>query len=431
MNRQDKGKKITRVKSRQTDLKKNKQTVFLQEINFNPDDMNKENKYYFDIAKKYRICKYIAAILAIAFSTVMFTVFNNDITVENFQYLIKDIDIIGFASNNDFSAIIFSGGSDSKFAVYRDGLAVVNSENISIYNSNGVSSLNKTNRFYNPKLLTSDKYMLVYDSGNATCSYSIFNSFSEVKKEGNSSNLDYPITSAAISDEGSYLIITHSEDFKGVLLLYDKDFNLINEIKKDKYILSAAITSNGKEVAVASVCDEEGSSVTEIMLFKAGSNSVAASVNVMDAIPMSIKYLLNGDIAVMFTDAIRIYSPSLEEKGFISFGSRLSLHAEIGDEIFCIVNNKTLIGNEKDIVICGSDGNVIYNSDQNGELLKIRIYEKTVYLLFENKVVKIDTEKKTEIETECESNAIDIVFTSSGEPILCYSGKAMNIKFEG
>ena len=397
----------------------------VEEIRWDPNSIFKENKYYTRIAAKFRICKYATIVLLLVISMVMMTVFSSDITAENFQYLIKDLDFSGLTSSGSFDSIVYNGGNDSQFAIYREELAVVSNGQTSLYSASGASSFSKTNIFYSPALLTSDKYMLVYDKGNTSCSYSVYNSFAELKSE----KLDYPITGAALSDNGAYAIITRDDTYRGVVRMFDRDFNLLTEIKKDKYVISGDITDTGNQLVLASVYDENGDYVTELMTVQAGDDHALSTVTVKGVMPMKIRYLDNANIAVLYTDRVALYSSTLEFISEIPFGSVPSIRADIGESLICSVYNKTVIGNDKTVNIYDCSGNLIFTYDCAGELAELSCYQKKVYLLFEDSVMMLDTENDEVKVCEAEPNAIDIVFTEAGLPLVCYAGKAVPVAF--
>ncbi len=396
----------------------------VEEIKWDPDSVFKENKYYTRIAGKFKICKYITAVLALVFSVVMLTVFSSDLSSENFKYLIKDLDITGLISDGDFASVIYNGSADTEFGIYRGELAVISSGDTSLYSSNGALSLNSPNIFYKPKLVTSDKYFLVYDKGNT--SFSVYNSFAELEKQ----KLKHPISGAALSDSGSYAIITRDDTYKGVLLLYNENFELLNEIRKDKYIISADITSNGTFLSMASVYDKDGGLVTELMTVKVGGNEAEASIEINDSMPMKIKFLDNGNISVLFTDRFSVYDSGLTEISTVKFESMISLMADVGDDIIAFSYNETLVGNDKAVLIYNGDGELITERNYSGELLKICSFDKTLFLMFEDRVVKYDTESEIELVSSIAPNAIDLVFNTSGLPIVCHSGNAEPIFFD-
>ena len=398
----------------------------MQQIRWDPDSIFKENPYYLRIADRFRVLKYLTVACLLIFSVVMLTVFSADITVENFQYLIKDLDLSGLTSFGDFDSIVYSGGSSAVFGIYRGELAVVSPGQTSLYSSAGSFSFSKTNVFYSPALLSSEKYMLVYDRGETTCSYAVYNSFAELKSE----KLDFPITGAALSDSGSYAIVTRDGTYRGVLLLYDRDFNRISEVKKDKYIVSVDLTDAGDAVAVASVYDSGGSAYTELMLLAPGEENPQATVIESGGMPMSVRFLSDGSVAVLYTDRIAFYDAALEKRTEISLGSAPSQQAVIGDSFVCTVYNKTVIGNDKTVTVYDGMGRKIHESECSGELIKIAVSGDSVYLLLEGRLQMENVLTGEKKECAIGPNARDVVFPGSGTPLVCFAGNAVPVLWE-
>lgn len=405
--------------------KKRLSSTSMQEIRWNPDEVFKENKYYTKISAKFKICKYVTVVIALIFTVVMLTVYSSDITSENFQYLIKDLDITGLTTEGDFKTIVYSGGANSKFGIYKDELAVINTGSTNLFASSGALSFSETNIFYSPEIITSEKYFIVYDKGDTTRSYSLYNSFAHLKSE----KLDYPIIGMTLADSGTYAVITSGDGYRGVVLWYDEDFKLISEIKKDKYIIFAELSPNGQQIAIASVYDEGGELMSEIMLLNRGEEKAEFSLKVIGDVPISLSYMNNGNIALQYTERTVIYSSKLEEISSISLESLNSARSHMGENLICIVNNNTLIGDDKTINVYDDGGKLISTFEQSGELLKIASFEKNIYLLFEDRVVLLDVYEKTDASITVEPNAIDIVFTSSGKPIICYAGNSYPLEF--
>ena len=163
------------------------------------------------------------------------------------------------------------------------------------------------------------------------------------------------------------------------------------------------------------------------MTVTAGSESASASLTVTGVMPMMIRYLEDGNIVVLYTDRMVFYNGLLEELSSVSLSSLLSVKADIGKKLVCIVNNNTLIGNDKTVNIYNSGGELLYTSGYAGELLKLRSFENRAYLLFEDRMVMIDLANDTERTVEVDPNAIDLVFTSSGLPVMCYAGSAIPV----
>ncbi len=394
-------------------------------IRWDPDSVFQENPYYTKIASKFRVCKYLTAALALLFTVLMLTVYGNDITAENFRYFIKDLDITGLTSG-DFTQIIHSGGTGARFAVYRGELAVVNSGNTLLYRPGGALSFSTSNIFYSPRLLVSDKYMLVYDYGDTTCSYSLCNSFAELHK----GKLDKPITGAALSDSGSYLLISRDSTYKGVLYWYNSDFEPVAEIKKDKYMISAALSDDGKKLVLASCYDSDGDIMTELVTVAEGSDAAEAVYTAAGVMPMKTGIMKGGNIVLLCTDRVMFFDSGLNLLSTVIFDYTAAFSADVGEELFLTAAGNSLVGNEKTITAYSSDGQVKAAFGCSGELIAMRSYEGLVYAVTENSVIRFDPETGTTAEIQTEPNAIDIIFTSTGKPIVCYAGSAVPVSFD-
>lgn len=385
----------------------------------------KENHYYIKIANRYAILKYVFIFLAFIFAVSMLTSFSTDITAENFQYLLKDLDITGIMSGSSFDSVIYNGDSTSSFGIYRGELAVINAGSTMMYKPSGALSFERTNVFYNPRLLISDKYMLVYDRGNTTCSYSVYNSFAELHSE----RYEHPITLAELSDSGSYAIVTRDDSFRSIVYVYDDDFKLINEIKKDKYVLSLSLSDDGKRLAVASVYDKYGYFETEILVLGAGSGEADFAITEKGKIPLDSHWLENGNLCVLYSDSVSVYTPKGEKASELDLSSLSSHSFALNETLMVSAYNTTVLGYDKTVNVYDKNAELIYSVSLEGELIKIVLNEKKICILFEDRAVLVDPFERTVKEAKVKPNAKDVVFYGD-TVIVCYSGGAEPAEFK-
>ena len=272
--------------------------------------------------------------------------------------------------------------------------------------------------------MTSEKYFLVFDRGDTSRSYSVFNSFAELKTE----TYAHPITSAAMSDSGYYALVTRDDSFRGIVRMYDDSFRQIMEIKKDKYILSIDISDDGKTLAIASVYDQNGDFMAEIMTVGVGESEAQATVVEEGIMPLEVKFMKDNSVGVLFNDSAKVYNADGSERASYSYSSMPSVHAEIGEAYICAVYNTSVIGNDKTVAVYDIDGQTIFTASLNGELLGIVHNDDVLCLLFEDKAVRIDVRKGTLATQEVAPNALAIVFAGQ-TPMICYSGNAAVLNF--
>ena len=404
-------------------LIKKRSTVKMPKAKYD-DAFDKENPYFIKIAKKYAILKYVSIFLTFVFAITMLTAFSEDITPENFQYLLKDLDITGVLSGNTFDSVIYSGGSTSSFGIYRGELAVINAGSTMLYKPSGALSYSDTNKFYNPRLVISDKYMLIYDRGDTTCSYSIHNSFAKLREE----KFSFPITLADISDKGSYGVVTRDDSFRSIVYLYDENFNLKITIKKDKYVLALSLNEAGNKVAISSVYDKDGGFESEILVLGISSETPDFSVYESGKIPLKSEWLKNGDLAVLFSDCAIVYAPNGDRRATLDLSNLSSHNLELNSSLIVSVYNNTVLGYDKTVNIYNEYAELIMTTSLEGELIKILPGNDKVCFLFEDRAVLIDLTTREAKEAPIKPNAKDIVFYYD-TVIVCYSGGAEPLKF--
>ena len=385
---------------------------------------DKENPYYIKIANRYAIVKYVCILLTFIFAVTMLGAYSADITPENFQYLLKDLDITGVLSGSKFDSVIYNGGSTSSFGIYRNELAVINAGSTMLYKPSGALSYSDTNKLYNPRLVISDKYMLIYDRGDTTYTYSIHNSFAKLHEE----RYDYPITLADMSNKGSYAIVTRDDSFRSIVYVYDNNFKLKNTVRKDKYVLAVSMNDEGNKVSIASVYDKDGTFESEIQVLGISSENPDFTVNESGKIPLKSHWLSNGDLAVVFSDCAVIYSPKGEKRAAIDLSGLSSHNLELNSSMIVSVYNTTVLGYDKTVNIYDRNADLIMTASLDGELITILPGSDKVCLLFEDRAVLIDIASKTVKEASVKPNAKDVAFYED-TVIVCYSGGAEPLNF--
>lgn len=404
-------------------IKRRRKTVIMPEAKYD-GAFDKENPYYIKIANKFRIMKYATILITVVFAMVMLTKYSTDITAENFQYLIKDLDITGLTGDRNFGDIIYNGDSSSSFGIYRGELIVVNSSSTMLYKPSGAMSLDVANDFYNPRLAVSGKYFLVYDRGDTSCSYSVYNSFAELKNE----SFEFPITIAEVSEEGSYAIVTRDDSYRSIVYYYDSNFKPINQIKKDKYVTALAFAPDGSKLALASAYDKNGDYECEIQVIKGNGSEAEFTITESGLLPLAARWLSDGNLCILYSECVCVYSPSGERLSDIDLSSLQSLRFAMGDELIVAVYNSTVLGYDKTVDIYDKNTDKKYSVDLEGDVISVKTEKNYVCILFEDRVLRIDASRGTIERAEVQPNAKDIVFHEN-TVMICYAGIASPARF--
>ncbi len=400
--------------------RRERQSVRMDRIRFDPDNIYTENRYFTSFARRYTVLKLISIILAAVFAFTMLTVFGSSITTDGFKYLLKDID---FSSLNtgSFESMYYSGGLDALFGVYRGDLVVVNPGSTALYKGSGARAFYFENDYYSPALATGSKYFLVYDTGNTSYGYTVYNSFTELSKK----TMSNPITCGTICDEGSYVLVTRDENYKSVICVFDSDLKNCLEIRKDKYTVSVDLSPDGKRLYTAALYDLDGDYSTEITVVDVEKGIEEITITVESSVPMMIKYLNGGGCAVVYTDCIVFYGDDGVKLNEVTPATQNLVRAFASNDLVCMTCNAGVVGDEKEIRIFDVMGREISRTSESGELIKIAGHGGCVFIMFQEFALKIDPSAGKTSRAEILPNALDLVFASSGDPFVCYTGSAL------
>ncbi len=405
-----------------TARRKNREGTKMDAIRRGIDPLDDVNKYYINISVKFKLAKYALIFITVIFCIFMLTVYSEEITSERFRYMLRDFDFSDMTSGASYDSLVFAGGNEAKFGLYRDDLAVVTSDSTALYNSSGVQSSRHSSSFVNPVLLTSDKYMLVYDRGDASCTYTLYNSFSALKTE----NVGGKIYSAALSDSGDYVILMTDSTSKGIIRVYGSDLETVEEIRGDKYTVCAAISSDGKDIFVATLSDSNGDFVTELERVINGKTEKIYTAN--GKIIMSMQFICEDRIAMLFSDGVVICNLDGEVISELALATNLPTYSAFGDGIVCIVNNINGAGNDKTVSVYDGDGRQLYSGSEAGELISVKISGHMVYMLYESRISSINLDTGKSASREVNPNGKQVLVTRDGIILVCYSGSAVAVQ---
>ncbi|MBQ0101865.1 MAG: hypothetical protein KBT31_03615 [Firmicutes bacterium] len=421
------------VVSENGEKKKKEQTVKVEKIKFGEGDgLFPENKYFKAMGRKYARLKIITMILAAVIGLGMFVGLSkpsvngaNGLTLEGFKYLLKDLDFSNFSSS-EIDKMVYTGGVGATFGIYRGDLVVVNGGVTTLCKATGAISFSSENDYYSPRLLVSDKYFLVYDVGKTSYGFSVYNSFTDLI----SRTLDYPILTAAISDSGAFAIVSADENYRSVVYVYDGALNEVMQVKKEKYVLSVDLSDDGKTLLVASVIDSDGDSVTEISVIDVEKCVEKQNIEVAASVPMQVRHMSGGKIAVVYTDRITIYDSDGVKLSDIQPSSTTLAYGHVGNDFIVTVCNKEVIGDDKLISFYDGLGRPAFTVEESGEYMEAKSLGDHLYLLFRDHAVRINAKTGDVKSQKVKTGAIAIVIDSQGGAFACYSDNAQALRFD-
>ncbi len=384
------------------------------------EDFNKAgDTYYASVTVGYKIAQRLLVLFMVLFLVVSLITNFNEITYDNFFYLIKDFsNAVDFESSN-YDTLSYSSDARHFFSLYRGGLAIANPSGISVFTATGRQTLRTATQFSAPCIKSADKYFIVYDT--AGTDIAVFNSFSRIYSE----SFDYPVTDACFSDDGKMAIATKNIDHKSIVHVYNKNFEKLFSVPSNEYVFDICMDTYTDSLLISYYDIGDGNGVSKLSLRK-----ISAPVSEFSTIELSGEFLLccdfigNNQIAAVTDKAVHIFNSSLEEE---------KSHEYINSEVsgFCVneygVSVSYIRSSQNVAVVFDTDGEMIYNSVINDTVKDIGLYEKFVFLRTDTGVYRIDTSNSSQLFLPSKQGRM-LVYNSD-TALVCGESKAEYLVF--
>lgn len=275
--------------------------------------------YFEEVSIRYATVQLVCIMLLAVFAAVSLLTNSALLSSENLLYFAKDM--ATSMSQREGAArdtLVYTADEDNRYALYRDGLAVLGGEKLTVFTATGREAYSKYLAYATPRLCPSGRYLLAYDLGGKA--YSLYNSFDCVE----SGMLTTPIRGVAVANDGSYCIITDGVEHASLVTLYNERFREVAYYNINEYTICADLTEDGSRLLLASLSSQSGRMTTHIMLSTPGKQTPDAEWTVSDAYPVAAAWLENGNIMLLSTDFVAWYDGE---------GKELKRHSFLTDDV--------------------------------------------------------------------------------------------------
>ncbi|MCQ2431447.1 MAG: DUF5711 family protein [Clostridia bacterium] len=383
-------------------------------------ELPESSRYYFRIAKRYRVVMTILLIVMAVFIVAMFSVYREEITVENLKYFLRYIDTRQAEKSATTDVLVYDEiESIIQFGVYKNGLAVVGYDQIQLYDLTGEAILNLNQVNSSPNFLSGDRYMMVYNIGGNT--FQVYNSLTKVYEE----NYDYGIGVAAMGDSGTFLVTTRSMEYRSVVNVYDKDFNMIYRwYSPDKLVMDAAFRQGDSEFLLATLgTHASGVNYAEIILCETGKEEKRAQFQIDDEVIYRAHYSEDGGFVLVGGKAIYYYDKNCALISTLSYGGYTPANVDTEAGLTYFTLNKNIVGSNYELTVTDGVGTVLYTGTVSGEITKVMPLGNAIYILLDRSLLRISLETGQQIEEPIDTNCISVLSLDARTLLLCYAGE--------
>ncbi len=342
--------------------------------------------YYAGVSAVYKVAQRALWLLFILFMLLSITFNHAEITYDNFYYLIKEFSGAADYEGSYYETLSYESDDRQKFILYRGGLASVSPSKISVFTATGRRTLNMTTSFSSPFMESSNKYILVYDTSGTT--FSLYNSFARVFTE----TLEYPVTNAALAEDGSFVIVSSTADRRSVITVYNRSFKKASELKADYFVFDIVVSRERNTLAILSYDIGTGTGRTTLSVRDLSTLEETQVLHFDGEFPMACGFLEDHDFAMLTNRHIRIFDRDMEEKNISEDYSSgnitgYSLTSE-GVAVSATLSSETMV------YAFDKNGQSLYDDTVDFNVSDIGVFGAYVFLQTESGVERLDPSAK-------------------------------------
>lgn len=364
-------------------------------------------EYYMKLARRTTLAKFICIMLIGCFALYSFTYYKEELTIENFRYMLKFVDFRAKTVEETASVVYFDSDTTNKGELLRGDLCILNTSGLKVYGFSGERLLGSEFKYDYPLMLSNSKNILVCDIGGNELQ--IFSSYSLIDNK----IYDYPILGLTANNSGGFAVISSAKGYRSAFYVYDEYYRAIyNYCFGDKYIDSISLSEDGKEIVALVHYSKDGELVTLLMKFSVDSNEAVFQTEIPDELPLKVSYMSDGSYAVLTSKALRFYSSGNNKTGEIFFEEKSLLGYEFSNNYAIITYNTVGLSAGTELDVYKKDGSLVTVKAFEGALLDKKVYSDTLYVLSHGLLSEIDltgknADKSADVQTEFREIILD------------------------
>lgn len=331
------------------------------------------------------------------------------------------------AKNDGGEALLFSTDSEVVGSIHlSSGNIVVTAKSLISFKPNGETRYVENIGYSNPVFKSSDRKYIVFE--RSTGKYTIADKSGIIFQN----DLEDEIINCDIASNGNYVIITRNAGGTQLVTVYSANNKAVFGWEcTDDYLVDAALSKNGKSIAVSSLNVSNGDPFSRIYYFNVDSLQVENKIEYPNETVYRIKFIDNKnvsvitDISYMTADLSKgeskVLSYEYDKIAGFSFGSNSS-----------VAILKTGFGslNEKKLMIVNKKCENVFENSIESDILDFGTDGKNAYILIAGKVLVYSIssgERGDDIEVDSSATKVMIsgsdIFALSSDCVYKYAIK--------
>ncbi len=199
--------------------------------------------------------------LAVILGAVAMIVFRDSLNLDNIRRWMRYHSLV-LNDSGQAESFLYDGSLGDTFAVLDGDLLVCSPNAISLYSGSGTCYVSQSVYMENPVVDTNGSHAVVYDAGGSSLYVLGQRDLIWSTDEMNS------ILSARLNRSGQLTVVTQANGYRGQVTVYDSSYAPKMSVNlSSAFVMDAALSSNGKTLAIVTIGQEEGSFRSTLSLY--------------------------------------------------------------------------------------------------------------------------------------------------------------------
>jgi len=378
-------------------------------------EIPRDNPYYKRVSEGYRLAKWATLLFFVGYLIFMLLSHRENITYENFLYLLRDLNFSSGGSGA-YTSVVYEEQQNMAFTAFRGEFTVAGSSGVRMFDASGAQILHDSVSYASPCMAAGEKYLLLYDAGGTD--FALFTTLACVHR----GQADGAIQCAAIADNGTYAVVSRSSEARYIITLYSDSFRRTAQMYRESYVTDVAFSRDGRTLAVLGVTSENWNLSASVAFFTVGEEKTE-TISLGESLPLRVAPLRGGGWAVITNNALVFLSPDGTSLRRTTFASTTLAAFDASPERIVLVCAENLLGTRSLVLVYNAEGERIFETETEEKLLSVTAPADggDVFLAYENRVGVWRGGALTEYPY---SGRLLALCEIGGTPILCFSGGA-------
>lgn len=315
----------------------------------------------------------------------------------------------------------YDASSSNRFAALGDTLVVLSDTSLKLLGQGGEELWSANVQMKAPALATGGGRAVAYDVGGREL-YIL-----DEKGEVASFQMDEeePLIAAALNGKGWLAVTAEKQNYKGCVSVYNAKMEKVFDFNSSRrFVSDACVTDDCAYLAAVTLGQEDGTFVSNIVLYDLTQTEPVANYSVRDGLVMNITQQ-SGKLVAVSDNKLTIADASGQIGGEYSYGGAYLREYDCGGDGYTVLLlNRYQSGSVGRLVTVGTDGEELASLDVHEEVLSISAAGRYIAVLYTDSLVVYNPDLQAYATLKGTGYAKEALVRTDGSALLVASESA-------